>query len=185
MARNPYAGLGTARDPYTNGYATSDAPPSTADDYDPYGERYNTPPIPSTSAARDRKGTRTGGYGGFENNNESVVTPQQIPQPTPPDGQSAYGSRPIEDLPPTRSPRRERLAAVEPGPGRRYREERSQGGSADNGRSRNAEPRRPAERFNPRGIGSSGGDPTVGRSRPNGRNIGVGDGTRQIEGTLP
>ncbi|KAI9746344.1 MAG: hypothetical protein M1818_000056 [Claussenomyces sp. TS43310] len=180
MARNPYARLGDeAGDPYTNGYETSHTTPST-DDYDPYGERYNTPPLPPASPARDRRGGRTGGYGGFESNNNQYAPPvQQTTQPTPPEGHDRYGSRSLDDPPPTRSPRRP--AAVESGAARRYREERSQGGSGDSSRSRGADStRRHAERLNTKGDGHSNGLP-VSRNRGNGSAVGSGDGTRQIE----
>src|SRR5271156_6308344 len=84
MARNPYAGVGGGSDPYLNGnsYGTSTTNAgSSVDDYDPYGDRYGTPPIPATSSARDRRGVRAGGYGSFyENSNGSVPAVQSAAQ---------------------------------------------------------------------------------------------------------
>src|SRR5579871_4758462 len=94
MARNPYSGVGSGSDPYVNGNGrgtlTTNSTSGT-DDYDPYGERYGTPPIPAASYTRDRRGVRAGGYGGFyENSNGStpavLPTAQQVQQP------EGYGS---------------------------------------------------------------------------------------------
>ncbi|KFY48382.1 hypothetical protein V495_01387 [Pseudogymnoascus sp. VKM F-4514 (FW-929)] len=57
MAQNPYAGFNASADPYTAGdtLAASSPNPSrdrspgatstNTDDYDPYGDRYGTPPL--------------------------------------------------------------------------------------------------------------------------------------------
>src|SRR5450432_2719210 len=115
MARNPYAGLGGGSDPYTNGngYGSSaTSTPSITDDYDPYGERYGTPPIAAAaSTQRDRRGARAGGYGGFyENSNGSAPTArpvaQQPQQPQQPQQHERYGGEGMDQPLPVRSPRR-------------------------------------------------------------------------------
>lgn len=175
MARNPYAGTGGGSDPYTNGNSygiptTNTA--SRADDYDPYGDRYGTPPIPATSSARDRRGVRAGGYGGFyENSNGSAPAVQPAPQQAP--QQDGYSSGPSSEPVPVRSPRRNAGSDQ----ARRYRQERGDAESSEG--SRGPEFRRVAERHYQNGSAASG-DVVVGRSRGNGR--GGGDGTRQIEG---
>src|SRR5271169_1293688 len=99
MARNPYAGVGGGSDPYTNGnsYGTSTTNANSgADDYDPYGDRYGTPPIPATNSARDRRGVRAGGYGGFyETNNGSAPAVQSTAQQA--QQQDGYSSGPSSE----------------------------------------------------------------------------------------
>jgi len=174
MARNPYAGMRGDADPYTNGNpyaASSTAPVPGTDDYDPYGERYGTPPITSASASRDRRAARAGGYGGFyENSNGSSSSALGV-QPAPPQAQmlEGYGRGRGEEPPPMRSSRRP--AGLEPV--RTYMEE------ADSSEgSRGPEYRRGVERqYQNGGIRN---DSASSRNRSNGR--GGGDGTRQIEG---
>lgn len=179
MSRNPYASSSATADPYTNGNGyrvATQAPSSTAnDDYDPYGDRYGTPPIPSTSAARDRRAGRTGGYGGFFDSNGTAPSARSVsPQPQP---QNDYG-RAVDEPGQMRSPRRP--AAVEPAGNRRYRTERGDdGGSADT--SRSPDYRRGGERLNPSGPSVANNELMASRNRSNGRAVG-GDGTRQIEG---
>lgn len=181
MARNPYAGLSTATDLYTNGNGYAEPEPAPAADYDPYGERYGTPPIP---AARDvrRAPARTDGYGGFgdESNGPSpAVRPQEQYS-----RQEGYGQRVVVDQPaPTRSPRRP--AAIDGANARSYRSQRSEG-SADSGNRGPPSYGRPSERLNPNGNASSieNVTPPAPRNRGNGiyGRSGGGDGTRQIEG---
>lgn len=178
MARNPYAGVGGGSDPYVNGdsYGTSTTnATSGADDYDPYGERYGTPPIPATSSARDRRGVRAGGYGGFyENSNGSApaLLPaiQQVQQP---DG---YGSGLENEPVPVRSPRR----AGGSDQARRYRQDPGDAESSEGSRGPEYREYRRAQERQYQNGGETSGDLAVGRSRGNGR--GGGDGTRQIEG---
>jgi hypothetical protein len=184
MSRNPYANSSAGADPYTNGNgygAPAQAPATSAtDDYDPYGDRYGTPPIPSSGGGRDRRAGRSGGYGGFYDGNGSspgVQTTAQQPQP-----QNDYG-RAADEPAPMRSPRRP--AAVDPAAGRRYRPDRGDGGgSGDSGRG--AEYRRGAERLNPNATPTMSNEGMTSRNRTNGRTGGTsvtgGDGTRQIEG---
>jgi hypothetical protein len=180
MARNPYAGSGGGSDPYTNGTghggpATGTAPGT--DDYDPYGERYGTPPITTATAARDRRAARAGGYGNFyENSNgssSSGLPLQSNAQPTQPEG---YGSGTGEETIPGRSPRRH--GAGGSGQSRRYRQELG-AESSEGSRSRGPEYRRGAERQD-QNESRSTDDVLVSRTRRNG--ISGGDGTRQIEG---
>lgn len=129
MAQNPYAGFNASADPYTQGdsLTASSNPPrerspgatTSTDDYDPYGDRYGTPPLgtppaPSQGANREqrRPGTgpgapRTGGYGGFYANNVSPAggagpSPKQpLPVPRSQPQQLMYGgaNRSRENLP--------------------------------------------------------------------------------------
>lgn len=176
MARNPYAGLSAGPDPYTNG--SSYGAPSVAsstEEYDPYGDRYGTPPISTASSSRDRRGGagRTGGYGGFyDDSNGSAPAVQPAAQQQ--DRFDGYGQR-SEDEPPARASPNRRPYASERNNARGYREDRS---DADSDRSRGPDYRRGGERFISNGNGSS--EVAVGRSR--GAVRGGGDGTRQIEG---
>lgn len=174
MARNPYAGVGASTDPYANG----SAPFLATDDYDPYGERYGTPPIPSASSSRERRQGRTGGYGGFyENSGGAPPAVQPVAQQM--QSQDGYRSRTPEDPVPFQSPRR--AMGGDQNNARRFREDRPDAEPID--AARNRDYRRGAERMYSNGNGSAG-ELVVGRSRGNGRIGNVGDGTRQIEGQL-
>lgn len=107
MARNPYSGVGNA-DPYTNGNGyggLGGTSRSNEGEYDPYGERYGSPP--TTNGERDRRPARNGAYGGFGDPPPAV---QPVTSRQPPGGYSydTYNSRPEEPAPP-RSPRRVRM----------------------------------------------------------------------------
>ncbi len=176
MARNPYVGLGSGADLYTNGngYGTSTTiSAGGTDEYDPYGDRYGTPPIAAANTGRDRRAARTGGYGGFyENSNGSSPAAQSTGRREQSDG---YGTSPGDGPLPVRSPRRP--GGPDQSTGRGYRQDR---GDADSsGGSRGAEYRRGADRQYQNG-GEAGNDSAMGRSR--GVPRGGGDGTRQIEG---
>lgn len=176
MAHNPYAGPGSGADPYSNnnGYGTSTTiSAGGTDDYDPYGDRYGTPPIAASSAGRDRRAARTGGYGGFyENSNGSSPAVQSSGRREQSDG---YGTSPGDGPLPVRSPRRPAIS--DQSTGRGYRQDR---GDADpSGGSRGAEQRRGIDhQYQNGGLAGNGG--ATGRTR--GVPRGGGDGTRQIEG---
>lgn len=182
MARNPYAGLSASSDPYTNGGSYGTSPVSSAslapstEEYDPYGDRYGTPPISNASSSRERRGGggRTGGYGGFYEDDRGSA-PAVQPAAQQQDRFDGYGQR-SEDEPPVRVSPNRRAYAAERGNARGYRDDRSDG---DSERSRGPEYRRGGERSN-NTNGNGAGDLPVGRSRGAAR--GGGDGTRQIEG---
>lgn len=175
MAGNPYAAYNTANDPYTNGNNYGAAESTPTDDYDPYGDRYGTPPVP---AARDaRRAARTGGYGGFVEDNVISTPLARSEQPSRQDG---LGSQADELPTPMRSPRRP--AAMNGDTVRSYRSQRSQG-SIDGGSRTAPTYGRPQDRLAPNGNGLT--DEYMSTSAPRIRNNGVysgGDGTRQIEG---
>jgi len=181
MSRNPYADVGAGADPYVNGNGYRAHAPAT-DDYDPYGERYGTPPTGASNATRDRRAGgsggrgggrgdgRAGGYGGFyENSNGSAPAVQAVA------GNAEYGNDGYgEDPAPPRSPRRNATSANN---NRRQRQEYGNAGSED--RNPSFEYRRGGERQYTNGNGL-GNELVVGRNRGNARS--GGDGTRQIEG---
>lgn len=208
MAQNPYAGFNASADPYTQSSeslaATSNPPrerspgaTSSIDDYDPYGDRYGTPPLgtppPQSSSQqngnRDRRAAppgpgRTGGYGGFYANSISPAgsagPPPKQPLPVPrlqqQPPQQPYGGR--------GNGSRENLGA--PQTQRRPSDEsrRRNGGSDGSMRP----PDGPATRdFRKPSIGerSYSGGPNNSASRERERSVtrgGGGSGTRQIEG---
>ena len=179
MARNPYAGLGGDSDPYTNGNgygASLSITASSTDDYDPYGERYGTPPIASANTGRDRRAARTGGYGSFyANSNGSNSSAQAVQPDIPPARQrEGYGGTAGEERVPVRSPRRPAGSDQSA----RYRQDRGDVESSEG--SRGPEYRRGGGREYRNGSGVS--NDLVGRSRGNGTQ--GGDGTRQIEEVL-
>ncbi|OBT53382.1 hypothetical protein VE04_05347 [Pseudogymnoascus sp. 24MN13] len=161
MAQNPYAGFNASADPYTQSSdslaaATPNPPrerspgatPST-DDYDPYGDRYGTPPLgtppPQQAANREQQRRaprpppgrgRTGGYGGFYAQSiapagsagPSPKQPLPVPRAPQQQQQQVYGgrdNRSRENLPAPRS-RRRRTTSDE---SRGFRNGASDGGS--------------------------------------------------------
>jgi hypothetical protein len=214
MASNPYAGLNANSDPYTNGdgigatlagpISVPDRNPASSpssDDYDPYGERYGTPPISAASSvsARERRGARTGGYGGFYANgsgnngsgtNMNVQAPRRSNESE--ERRDAYGGTNVgarlrDDGAPPRSQRRP--SAANEGPVER---ERRLGGRneastlpPDFGAGRDF--RRPSAGPDRGYSNQSNGYNNAQRSeraKPIGISAaaGGGDGTRQIEG---
>jgi hypothetical protein len=172
MSRNPYSGLGANTDINSNGnsYGASTASPAT-DDYDPYGERYGTPPIGSVIGGR--RGGRTGGYGGFyENSNGSATISQQSQQSERYDG---YGSRTSEESALVRSSRRP--GGSGPNNARRIRQDHGDADSSEG--SRGPEYRRGGERSRQNDDGANAG---VALSLSGENGGGGGDGTRQIDG---
>lgn len=170
MARNPYAGVGNA-DPYTNGngYGGLNAARSPGrrsnEDYDPYGDRYGSPP--NSRDERDRRPARNGGYAGFggpANGSAPAVQPVASRQAAGGYGYDGYNSRPDEQAPP-RSPRRPRVPDPRP---------RQDGGYGDPGRMPDARRRGDRQYVN----GNDGGN-----TMASNRNRGATRGTRQIEGS--
>jgi len=175
MARNPYSGLSANTDPYTNGNSSYGASTTSSitEEYDPYGDRYGTPPI-SSSSSRERRGGRTGGYGGFyeDSNRPAPAVPPAAQQQDRFDG---YGQR-SEEEPIARSSPNRRPYVSGRSNARNYIQDRS---DADSEGSRGPEYRRGGERRVANGNSHSN-DLAVDRSR--GVPGGGGDGTRQIEG---
>lgn len=124
MAQNPYAGFNASADPYTkssDSLAATPNPPrerspgatSSTDEYDPYGDRYGTPPLgtpsPSQTANREQQRRapqppaqgRAGGYGGFYAQSiapagsagPSPKQPLPVPVPRSQSQQQPYGGR--------------------------------------------------------------------------------------------
>jgi hypothetical protein len=166
MSRIPYSGLSANTDPNLNS--------NSYDDYDPYGERYGTPPIGGATSGR-RGGMRAGGYGGFyENSNGSASVLQPISQPSQqPERYDGYSGGASEESAPAQSARW--LGGPNSNNVRRIRPDGRDTDSSEGSRGpeyRGAEPSRQND-------GTAGNDVALGRGT-NGK-VG-GDGTRQIDG---
>lgn len=201
MAQNPYAGFNASADPYTQGesLAATPNPPrerspgatSNTDDYDPYGDRYGTPPLgtppPSQNANRERRaappgpGPRAGGYGGFYANSISPAasanpSPKQPPPRSQPP-QQPYGGRDNRSRENLEAPQGQRRPSDE---SRRVRNGGSDGSMRPPDGPATREFRKPSM-----GERSYSGGPNNSAPRDRERAVtsgGGGSGTRQIEG---